>query len=106
MKKISIILMLVLFIVACQPAQIGEVKAFSVTISDFTYTPSSITVNQGDTVRLTVTNNDQIGHGISFTGVRESVQPGETKTIEFTATQSAKTFCSDTHGEVLNIEVI
>jgi len=88
----------------------GELKEFNTAIRGYEYSPSSIRVNFGDTVRVNIKNNDNVGHGISLPafGVREFVQPGQTKTIQFTADQrgAPETFCSTDHGEKLLIDVV
>ena len=85
------------------------VKEFSAVISGYSYNPSSINVNFGDTVSVTIRNDDGVTHGISLPvfGVREFVQPGATKTIQFVANQrgAPETFCSTDHGEKLLIQV-
>ena len=87
----------------------GQVKEFDVIISGYTYSPPSITVSPGSTVFLTITNKDPTTHGFSLAkfGVQESIRAGETKTIQFTATEEggASTFCSTQHGEKLLIRV-
>jgi len=59
---------------------------------------------------LYVTNNDDIGHGVSLPsfGVNTLVMPGETKIIEFVADKigAPESFCSTDHGEKLEIKVI
>jgi cytochrome c oxidase subunit 2 len=64
----------------------SEVKEFKVTAEQFEFTPNTITVNQGDTVRLIVTSTD-VAHGIGLPdfGVSAELLPGETTTVEFVA---------------------
>ena len=115
MRKIILLLVLSFVLVAGCKGQANtgtteEVKEFNSVISGYAYTPSSIKVNLGDTVRVNIKNNDPVGHGISLPafGVREFVSPGGMKTIQFVANQrgSPETFCSTDHGEKLLIEVI
>ena len=121
MKKIFwLILLTTLLVAGCQQdyskdqtsnSISGEaVKEFNTVISGYKYSPSSITVNLGDTVMLTVKNNDNVGHGLSLPsfGVNDLVRPGETKTIEFVAIKSGNplSFCSVEHGEELEVKVI
>jgi len=86
------------------------VKEFNTVISGYQYNPSSITVNLGDTVRISVKNNDNTGHGVSLPsfGIQEFVGPGETKTIQFVANKRGQpvTFCRKEHGEELEVKVI
>lgn len=69
-----------------KPESIPEVKEFIITAKRFDFTPETITVNQGDKVRLIVTSID-VTHGflISEYGVNERLAPEKTKIIEFTA---------------------
>lgn len=63
-----------------------SVKEFDVTARQFEFDPSTITVNEGDTVKLNVTSEDT-PHGISIAafGVSQTLSPNSTKTIEFVA---------------------
>ena len=71
------------------------------------FEPSTIEVNQGDTVILTVTSED-VTHGISIPdyGVNEVLNPGETVTIEFLADQAGEfpfacsVSCGSGHGSM------
>ncbi len=109
------IIFIILAIAGCTSQTIsskgtGELKEFNAVISEYSYNPSSITVNFGDTVKVNIKNTDGVTHGISLPvfGVQEFVKPGETKTIQFVANQRGQpeTFCSTDHGEKLFIEVI
>lgn len=64
----------------------STVKEFDVTARQFEFDPSTITVNEGDTVKLNVTSEDT-PHGISIAafGVSQTLSPNSTKTIEFVA---------------------
>lgn len=116
MRKIEfLLLMLLVFVVSCksysyETPSSKEIKEFSVIISNYNYNPSSIVVDYGDKVIVNIKNNDAVTHGISLQefGVREFVKPGETKTIQFIASQRGQpaTFCSTDHGEKLSIKVI
>lgn len=62
------------------------VKEFSMTAKQWKFEPNSITVNQGDLVRLKITSID-VAHGIAIPdyGINEYLSPGQTVDIEFTA---------------------
>lgn len=64
----------------------STVKEFDVTARQFEFDPSTITVDEGDTVKLNVTSEDT-PHGISIAafGVSQTLTPNSTKTIEFVA---------------------
>jgi len=109
---------LVIFLVGCKGAtntsgyassQSSNIKEFNTAIQNFQYNPQSINVNFGDTVRVNIKNNDGVTHGINLPifGVREFVQPGQIKTIQFVANQrgNPETFCSSDHGEKLLINI-
>ena len=76
------------------------------TIQGLQYNPDTITLNEGDNVRLTIINKDNFGHGFNLKqfGITGSLQPSSTKTVEFIATktngQTVYT-CSQEHGETL-----
>ncbi len=59
-----------------------------VEASQFSYSPSTITVNQGDTVTIQLVSTDVV-HGLYVDGYGVSVQadPGQTKSLTFTATR-------------------
>ncbi|EKD79088.1 MAG: hypothetical protein ACD_41C00174G0001 [uncultured bacterium] len=61
-------------------------QTFDIVAQQFEFSPSSITVNQGDTVILKLTTAD-VPHGFSLAqfGVSETITPGKTKTVEFVA---------------------
>ncbi len=81
------------------------VQEFSVTAKQFEFVPSTITVNQGDTVRLRVTSQD-VNHGLLISGYNKSMdlQPGKEAVLEFVADQkgefafSCSVFCGSGHG--------
>jgi len=112
-RYLVMLLMLVPLLVACQQnipaASSGEVKEFTTMLMGYRYSPSEITVQEGDTVKLTVMNHDSVRHGISLPeyGVQDAINPRETKTLTFVATQkgSPTTFCSTDHGEKLVVNV-
>lgn len=62
------------------------VKEFAITAKSWEFLPSEIRVNKGDKVKLTVTSAD-VAHGFALAefGIKETIQSGETKTIEFVA---------------------
>ena len=64
----------------------GQIKSFDITAQRFTYTPSQITVNRGDNVKLSLTSTDVI-HGFQLDGygITKTLNPGETVTVEFLA---------------------
>lgn len=88
---------------------IGEasVKEFTVTAKRFSFEPSTITVNKGDKVRLTLINSDT-SHGIAISefGVNAVAGAGQQKTVEFVADKEGtfsffcSVYCGDGHPEM------
>ncbi len=69
----------------------GAVKEFTIDGKEFSFAPPNITVNKGDTVRITFRNVGNIGHnfGISALGIRSrTISAGASDTVEFVATES------------------
>ncbi|MDA2922994.1 cupredoxin domain-containing protein [Patescibacteria group bacterium AH-259-L07] len=80
-----------------EPEPQPQVKEFNIVARRFAFDPDTITVNKGDTVKLNITSTDTThGLAISEFGVNAILPPGETKTIEFVASQSGSytMFCS------------
>jgi cytochrome c oxidase subunit 2 len=64
----------------------GSVKEFNMVAKQWEFVPSTITVNEGDTVKLSITSTD-VDHGFALPtfGVNEALAPGETVNVEFVA---------------------
>ncbi len=64
-------------------------QTFDIVAQQFEFSPSSVTVNVGDTVVLNLTTND-VPHGFSLSqfGVSTTITPGQTKTVEFVADEA------------------
>lgn len=73
-------------------AATGVVKEFTITAQQFAYSPNSITVKAGDTVKLHLTTAD-VTHGFSLPefNVSATLTPGKTTDVEFVA-DSAGTY--------------
>lgn len=86
---------------ACPPAekqpkdilfqQQDTVKEFTITARQFEFEPATITVKQGDKVRLKVTSTD-VEHGFSIKeyNINKNLRPGKTETIEFVADKAGE----------------
>mgnify|MGYP000734074002 CR=1 FL=1 len=74
------------------------VKAFTVNGSNFSFTPSTMTVNKGDTVRITFVNQNGMHDWRldEFNANTSVIQGGQSETIEFVAdkTGSFEYYCS------------
>lgn len=87
------------------PEQISQTKEFSMVARQWEFSPSTITVNKGDHVTLSITSED-VTHGFSLNafGINEQLQPGKTTIVEFDAdtvgTHSffCSVFCGSGHG--------
>lgn len=82
-----------------------QVRRFDMTAKQWEFEPSTITVNEGDTVRLNITSIDVAhGFGLNVFGVNERLEPGQTTNIEFIAdkkgtfTFTCNVFCGSGHG--------
>ena len=77
----------------------GEVKEFAVEGVNFKFNPSELRVQQGDTVRITLTNGGTMPHDWrvdEFAAATAIVQPGQEDTVEFVADQAGtfEYYCS------------
>ena len=84
-----------------------SVKEFSITASEWAWDPSTITVKQGDTVKLALTSID-VTHGLSIPAfnVNKQITPGATARVEFVADKkgtfpfACSVFCGSGHGSM------
>jgi plastocyanin len=77
----------------------GEVKEFTIDGSNFAFSVKEIRVNEGDTVRIKLTNGSTMPHDWrvdEFSAATNVVQPGQEDTIEFVADQAGtyEYYCS------------
>ena len=71
-----------------EQAPTGEVKEFTMTATKWEFTPSTITVDQGDTVKLQIKSTDVAhGFGLPEFKINERLEPGETVNVEFVASK-------------------
>lgn len=88
-------------------AKVRAVKTFTMTVKQFAFVPSSITVNKGDHVKLVITNVD-VDHGIGIPAfnVDQDLPPGQTTTVEFDADTAGtfpffcSVFCGSGHRDM------
>ncbi len=61
-------------------------KEFTMTAKRFDFSPSTITVNKGDKVKITITSTD-VAHGFSLPdfNINERLEPNQPVTVEFVA---------------------
>lgn len=69
--------------------QAGTVKSFIMTARQWVFEPSTVTVNRGDTVQVTIESVD-VTHGFAIPdfNVSERLEPGKTVNLEFVADKS------------------
>lgn len=93
--------------------KVVETKTFNVTAKKWEFSPSTITVNEGDVVVMHVTSVD-VDHGIAITafGVNETLKPGVTKTIQFVADKKGtysffcSVFCGSGHSSMAGTLIV
>ena len=67
----------------------GDVKVFEIIVKDMKFNPEVITVYKGDKLRLIVTAEDRTyDFQLAEYRIKETVEQGQTVTIEFTATMA------------------
>ena len=85
---------------------VGDVKEFTMTAKKFEFSPASITVKEGDKVKLTINSLD-VPHGFSIDelDIKKDLPVGTT-TVEFTASKKGtfrfycSLFCGTGHKEM------
>ncbi len=83
----------------------GVIREFTLTAEKdaWKFEPDVIEVNQGDTVKLTVVNEDEYDHGLAIDvfGISQRIAAKSTTIIEFVATQPGEFpyYCSVPCGE-------
>ena len=94
-------------------ASAPQVKEITVEASNWQFSPDTITVNKGDTVKITLVNKD-VSHGIAIPafGFDLKAGAGETATGQFTADQAGtfpfhcSVFCGDGHREMTGTLIV
>jgi nitrosocyanin len=75
----------------------SKIKEFSMIAKRWDFEPATITVNEGDTVRLNIESTDAT-HGFALFefGVNQRLNPGKKETVEFVADKAGEYtfFCS------------
>ena len=95
------------------PVVANTTKSFSLTAKKWSFSPSTITVNKGDTVKLTITSTD-VTHGFFLPDfdVNSTLTAGKTTTVTFIAsktgsfTYSCSVYCGDGHSEMSGVLII
>lgn len=84
-----------------------SIKLFTITAKNWEFSPSTIKVKKGDTVRLTIKSVD-VDHGFKLVdfNVNQPLKPGQTATVEFIADKSGSfsftcnVFCGPGHKDM------
>lgn len=79
---------LLLSILAFAGAQASDVRTIEIRATEFSFEPSQIQVDKGETIRLQLINAGSLSHNIHLEGApvkTETVQSGATATVRFTA---------------------
>ncbi|HJY98400.1 MAG TPA: cupredoxin domain-containing protein [Patescibacteria group bacterium] len=89
------------------PAASGPVKEFTIDGSSYALNPATITVNKGDSVKITFKDNDS-SHDLVIDGYNlrtKVLRPGGTDTIEFVADKAGtfEYFCSVANHRALGM---
>lgn len=90
-----------------QTQQEQQVKEFTMTAKKYEFEPSTITVNQGDLVKISIQSTD-VTHGFSLPefNINERLEPNQDVNIEFIADKTGEfiffcsVFCGSGHGEM------
>jgi cytochrome c oxidase subunit 2 len=91
----------------------GTLKEFRVIAKQWSFSPSTITVNKGDKVRLILSSPD-VAHGIGIIGydVNEYIPAGQESTVEFVAENDGRfniycnVHCGSGHGNMKGTFVV
>ena len=80
-------------------APTGPVKEFTISGTEYSFSPSSITVSTGERVKITFQNSGGAPHNLAIEGLgvsTKTIGSGKTDVVEFTALQSGTFtfFCS------------
>jgi len=83
----------------------SAVKEITMSAKAWAFEPSTIELNKGDKVKLTVTATD-VKHGISIWGINKRLEPNKPEVIEFTADEAGEfpffctVYCGDGHSSM------
>ena len=88
-------------------APLNNVKEFSMIAKKFEFVPRTITVNKGDTVKLSIKSED-VNHGfaISEFNVKKDIPAGQEVSVEFVADKSGSfpfrcsVYCGSGHSDM------
>lgn len=111
---LSIALAFIAVIASIVPMQAhAATKSFNMTAQQYSFSPSSITVEEGDTVNLSIKSVD-VDHGFSIAefGVNTTLSAGKTTSVSFTAdkvgtyTFFCSVYCGSGHASMTGTLVV
>lgn len=78
---------------------VNSVKEIAVSGSEFAFSPNTINVNKGDTVKVTFTNTGKFPHNFTISELNvasKTISPGQSDTVTFVADKAGTFtyFCS------------
>ncbi len=89
-------------------ASTSNIKSFTVTGSNFAFSPSTLTVSKGDTVKITFVNSGGIHDFVidEFNAKTSKIQSGQSETIQFVADKAGKFsyYCSVANHRAMGME--
>ena len=88
-------------------------KSFTITAQKWSFSPSTITVNKGDTVKLSIKSTD-VDHGFFLPdfNVNETLSAGSTTSVTFVADKSGtfsfscSKFCGSGHSDMVGTLIV
>ncbi len=92
---------------------VSTIKNFSITAQQWSFSPATITVNNGDTVKLSIKSTD-VDHGFFLAdfGVSETLKAGTTTNVSFIANKSGtfsfscSVFCGSSHSSMVGTLIV
>ena len=102
-KRLASVLLIPFFVLLFSPLSADAAsRSFNITAKQWSFTPSTITVTEGDVVTLNVTSVD-VSHGLAISqfGVNIRLSPGVTTSATFTANKvgTYSFFCNVACGQ-------
>ncbi|MCH7492096.1 cupredoxin domain-containing protein [Patescibacteria group bacterium] len=102
-KRLAPVLLIPFFVLLFSPLSADAAsRSFNITAKQWSFTPSTITVTEGDVVTLNVTSVD-VSHGLAISqfGVNIPLSPGVTASATFTANKAGtySFFCNVACGQ-------
>ena len=88
-----------------QELQEPNIREFTITAKKYSFSPSTLTVNKGETVRISITSTD-VAHGFAIKEfkINEKLAKGKETIIEFVADKAGtfrfycSAYCGSGHG--------